>query len=406
MKSGYLTFILLIVLLFHNSRSQTNISEFKLGNEVLLDSIHLLRGKNVGIITNNTGITRSGNHLISELIDKNVHLIRIFTPEHGFYTDNSDISSFNEIQIVSLYGKSNNISKKELNDLDILIYDIQDLGTRFYTYTSTLYLTMSDAAKNGKEYIICDRPSITDLNYSGGYILDNSFSSFVGLIPVPVCYGMTVGELGLYLKEFIENEYGTMNLKVMKMQGYTRNTDFQSLKLKWINPSPNIRSVEAGRLYSSLCFLEGTNISEGRGTDDPFTLFGSPFLVSKDIIDELNTYRFEGIEFEETEFIPLVNFASSGPKYESELCKGLKINLQDYTKYSPMKLAVAILVSLKKMYLEFQWTNKNFIDKLAGTDRLRIKINEGATVEQIMEDWYDEIENFNIKKEKILLYNK
>lgn len=404
MRTGYLTVILLIFSFFNSSISQTDNTEFKLGNEVLLDSLNLIRGKNIGIITNSTGITKNGNHIIYELINRNARIIRIFTPEHGFNIDNSDISDVYDIEIVSLYGK--NIDKKDLSDLDVLIYDVQDLGVRFYTYSSTLYLTIIEAAKNRKEFIICDRPSIANLNYSGGYMLDDSFSSFVGLIPVPVCYGMTSGELGLYLQDFVENEYGTVNLKVLKMQGYSRDTDFRHLNLKWINPSPNIQSVEAGRLYSSLCFLEGTNISEGRGTNNPFTLFGAPFLNSRDVIDELQKYQFEGIKFEETNFTPQGNYAFSSPKYESEMCEGVKIILSDYTKYSPMKLAVAILITLKKMYREFQWSNKNFIDKLAGTDKLRLKINEGYTVDEILNDWSSELEKFNILKEKVLLYNK
>lgn len=378
---------------------------FKTGNEVLLDSVYLLQKKNVGVITNSTGITSTGKHLISELLQKDITVKRIFTPEHGFYIDDGYSESYSDIEIISLYGNNTKISVKYLRDIDVLIYDVQDLGVRFYTYTSTLYLTMKDAAKSGIEYIICDRPSVSDLNYTGGYFLDNNYSSFIGLIPVPVVYGMTAGELGLYLKQYFSPDLGSLNLSVMKMPGYTRQTDYEKLQMKWINPSPNIRTLQAARLYPALCFLEGTNISEGRGTGNPFTMFGAPFCNSDDIISELKTYNFEGIGFEPCEFYPECTAAYSEPKFINEKCYGVRISLKDYSKYSPMKLSLAILLTLKKLYPEFKWTKNNFIDKLAGTDRLRKNINDGFSVEEIIKDWEEEIKSFNFEREKILLYS-
>lgn len=399
----FISFVFIISSLFGYSAFSQG---FKTGNEVLLDSLHLLRGKNIGLITNSSSITTKGNHIISELQNKNICVKRIFTPEHGFNIDDNYGANLFEIETVSLYGDYKNISGKYLQDVDILIYDIQDLGVRFYTYTSTLYLTMKDAAEYGKEYIICDRPSVADLNYTGGYLLDNNFSSFVGMIPVPVIYGMTIGELGLFLKEQFKQELGELNIKVMKMPEYKRQSDFEKLNLKWINPSPNIRSLTAGRLYPALCFLEGTNISEGRGTENPFTLFGAPFCNSEDVISELKKYQLEGIEFEPAEFVPETDPAYSNPKFKGKLCYGVKIVLSDYTKYSPFNLAIAVLISLKKTCRQFQWTNKNFIDKLAGTDRLRKNIDGGLTPDEIIKDCSDELKSFNSEREKVLLYSK
>jgi uncharacterized protein YbbC (DUF1343 family) len=394
--------ILITVFLFCNILFGQN---FRTGDEVLIDSLYLLQGKNIGIITNSTGLTGKGKHIITELLEKKVTVKRIFTPEHGFYIDDGNAESFSNIEIISLYGNSNKINVEYLKDIDILIYDIQDLGVRFYTYTSTLYLTMKDAVNSGTEYIICDRPSVADLNYIGGYFLDNNYSSFVGIIPVPVVYGMTTGELGLYLQQYFSSELGKLNLKVMKMQGYTRQSDFEKLHMKWINPSPNIRTPEAGRLYSALCFLEGTNISEGRGTDNPFTLFGAPFCNPDEIITELKKYNFEGIEFEPVEFTPESTTSYSAPKYENEKCYGVRLIFKDYKKFTPMELSVAVLITLKKLYPAFQWTKNNFIDKLAGTDRLRKNINNGMTVNEIINDWNEEVKEFNFEREKILLYS-
>ncbi len=386
------------------NKNYPNISEFKTGGETLFDSLNLLLDKRVAVITNQTGILPDGQHLVKALTEKNINIVRIFTPEHGFFSDDGYQENLFGIPVISLYDKQKNIKDEYLNDIDVLIYDIQDLGVRFYTYTSTLYLTMKDAKKNGIQFIICDRPAMHNLNYVSGFLLEPDFSSFVGMIPTPVCYGMTTGELGNYLKSVLQGNGNIMNLKIMKMQGYNRTTDFKNLNIKWVNPSPNIRNLESARLYPALCFLEGTNISEGRGTEFPFTLFGSPFCNSDLLLNELSKYSLSGVDFQKTEFTPVKDKSGYVPKYCNEKCYGIKITLTNFQEYKPMETAIAILLSLKNLEKNFKWINNNFIDKLAGTNKLRIMINNNESYNYILKSWQSDVENFKNKINKFLLY--
>lgn len=379
-------------------------NNFKSGSEILLDSIYLLENKRVALITNHTGILPDGKHLIDALIDKRINVVRIFTPEHGFFADEGYEKKYKGIEVISLYNNDKNIKDEYLQDLDILIYDIQDLGVRFYTYTSTLYLTMKDAFRNNIDFIICDRPAMHNLNYVSGFFLEERFSSFVGLIPTPICYGMTTGELGACLKSIIDSYPKTLNLKVMKMQGYNRNIDYENLNFKWVNPSPNIRNLESARLYPALCFLEGTNFSEGRGTEIPFTLFGAPFCNNEVIFNELYKYNLPGLDFERVEFTPLKYNQQYTPKYCNEKCYGVKIILKDFFKYKPMETAIAILITLKKFEKNFKWTNNNFIDKLAGTDKLRKMIDNNESYDNIISYWTNDVERFINQIDKFLFY--
>jgi len=378
---------------------------FKLGNEVLLsDRMELLTGKNVALITNQTGITSDGKHLIDKLSEKGVKIVKIFTPEHGFGSDDKYGHTGTDIPVISLYGSNKSFPEGSLNDVDVVIYDIQDIGARFYTYTSTLYLTMKDVIRLKKKYIVCDRPSVANLNYTGGFMLDEKFSSFVGMIPVPVVYGMTCGELALYLSNQISGETPNSNLEVIKMKGYKRQTDYSGLNLPWINSSPNITSLESARLYPALCFLEGTNISEGRGTDLPFQYAGAPFVDGQALSDELNSYNLPGIKFDAVKFTPDKIISSYTPKFLNKKCGGVKLSMTDINSFKPAETSVAVLCALKKVCPEFKWTEKNFIDRLAGTDILRKMVNQGASWNEIAAAWVPDISAFILLREKFLLY--
>jgi len=405
MNKSLLNIIISVFLVFAQGVIHANSTgNFRLGNEVFLDNLQYYYGKNIALITNSTGVNSEGRSIIDIFLENDLNIVRIFTPEHGFNIDNEYSTSMKNIEIVSLYGNSKNINKKYLEDVDVLIYDIQDLGVRFYTYTSTLYLTMTDALVHNLEYVICDRPSVVNLNYTDGYLLEEEYSSFVGMIPVPVCYGLTSGELGLLLKNLNREKYYNLKLTVMKMDNYSRSVDYNDLNLVWVNPSPNIRSVEAGRLYSALCFLEGTNISEGRGTENPFTLLGAPSFKTDVFINELKNYKLEGVEFEKVQFVPESSSAYATPKFRGELCDGVRFILVDYKKLSPMNLAIAILISLKKTQNNFKWINRNFIDKLAGTNKLRMNIDNNMTLTQITQEWNNGLNCFLQKRKSILLY--
>ncbi len=402
----FLFVIFFTLLIFSGSDSSIliNSKEFKTGSEVLLENSDLLLNKNVAVISNKSGITKSGEHLISGLLRKGINIKKIFTPEHGFASDDKYENEFSGIDIVSLYGEKKSFNKGDLDNIDVIIYDIQDLSVRFYTYTSTLFLTLKYAIENNKEYIVCDRPIISRGDYVAGFMLNPEYSSFVGMIPTPVYYGMTSGELAQYLAyEAIDSKNKNL-LKVIKMVGYNRNEDYNNFNIPWVNTSPSIVNVECARIYPALCFLEGTNISEGRGTDYPFSLFGAPFVDSEALLSELNTYNLPGIKFETTEFIPASTGLSYTPKFINEKCFGLKINITDFKKFEPFEVSIAILLSLRETTPQFKWTGKNFIDKLAGTNLLRKYIDSKLTIADICNEISNELNLFKESRNKYLLY--
>ncbi|HPS65646.1 MAG TPA: DUF1343 domain-containing protein [Ignavibacteria bacterium] len=394
--------ILLVLFLLNVSFAQ---NKFKAGDEVLLENLNLLKGKRIALITNKSAVLASGGHITGVLISNGINIQKIFTPEHGF--SGNDIASATEqnIKIISLYDNAKTFTAEQVNDIDVLIFDIQDLGVRYYTYVSTLYLTMKSACDLNKKFILCDRPALGNPDYVSGYMLDEKFSSFVGLIPVPSIYGMTIGELGNYLKNKIIEENGKdFDFEVMKMEGYTRSADYKNLYSNWVDLSPSITSVESGRIYPALVYLEGTNISEGRGTDMPFRVFGAPFCSGDEIVKKLEQYNLSGVKFSSVEYTPQQNNLSAAPKFNNEICRGVKIEIVNLKDFKPMELSVAILMTLKELYPEFKWNKGNFIDKLAGSDKLRTMIDAGKSYEEIIESYREDVTSFQKVREKYLLY--
>jgi uncharacterized protein YbbC (DUF1343 family) len=384
--------------------TESNPDGFQLGNEVLLnEKLDLFKNKNVAIITNKTGILSNGKLFFEALINKGVNVVKIFTPEHGFESDDSYINTGINIPVISLYGKNKSIDDADLVGVDVLVFDIQELGVRYYTYTSTLYLTMKDASREGKKFILCDRPSIANPEYFDGFMLNESFSSFVGMIPTPIMFGMTIGELGNYLRSTITNK--DFDFEVVKMKDYKRDTNYEDLNLPWVNPSPNILSLESARTYPALCFIEGTNISEGRGTDTPFQLFGAPFCNGEELTFVLNSFHLEGVNFKAIKFTPDKKISSYDPKYMNEECNGVKISVTNYKKFRPVEVSIAVLYALRASTKEFKWINNNYIDKLAGTSKLRNMIDEYKTFKEITDTYLEELEKFNSNRKKHLLYN-
>lgn len=402
----FLTFMSLLIVISAGDFAPDSVLSFKLGNETLLENLPVLKGKRAALITNQTGVDSKGNFFLDVLINRKINVVKIFSPEHGIrgnenYDVNTDILT--GVPIISIYGAKTAPSPDELADVDVIIYDIQDVGARFYTYTSTLYDCLASAVANDKEFIVCDRPVIINPDYVDGFMLDSNFKSFVGTIPAPVCYGMTCGELVLYLnKEFFGN---SELISVSKMEGYSHSLLYESLDLPWIKPSPNILSIWTAVSYPASCFLEGTNVSEGRGTAKPFEYIGAPWVDGEKLADELNSYGFDGVTFASIKFIPSQIISSNTPKYFNEECGGVFINVTNRTKFEPVKAGTAILVSMKKLFPEFQFNKNNFIDKLAGTDKLRKMVMAGDSMAKIVDSWQVELNIFKEKRQKILLYN-
>lgn len=405
--------VLAILLIFNNQLIDCNSSvsrsgmpvPFKLGNEILLsDGIDKIKSSRVALLTNQTGILSDGTHIIDAMIQKGVNVVKIFSPEHDIRGDEnySETDEKTGIPIISLYNGKVMPSASDLSDVDILVYDIQDVGSRFYTYTSTLYYAIEAASKSKIKLIVCDRPIVINADYADGFMLEGAFESFVGKIPTPVCYGLTCGELALYLNNSMQNSFDAV--EVIKMSNYSHSTEYTSLNLKWVKPSPSMFYPSTAVCYSANCFLEGTNVSEGRGTEKPFEYFGAPWVNAELLAAELNSYELQGVKFEAAVFTPSEKISSYPPKFFNKECSGVFINVTDKSKFESVKAGVAILVSLNKLFPEFKLNKDNFIDKLAGTNSLRKMIAAGSSYKEIIQSWQSGLETYKAERNKYLLY--
>lgn len=340
------------------------------------EHLEMVKGKRVGLITNHSGIDQNGKNnyeIFMQLVD--VDLKAIFAPEHGFFGNISagqkvdDLKNDHIPKVYSLYGNTRKPTSKMLDGLDVIIYDIQDVGARFYTYISTLGLVMEAAGEAGIPVVILDRP-----NPLGGEVIDGptmllKYMSFVGMYPIPIQYGLTPGELANMI--VAENWIGsTPELTVIKMTGWKRNMSFIDTGMPWVPPSPNIPDMETAIRYPGLCLIEGTNVSEGRGTEHPFKYIGAPWIDSSTLIRSLNQKKLNGVSFKIVSFTPIsIPGKALDPKFENELCHGIDIHVTDRITYEPVKTGIEIIRSIHQLYPDhFEWND--FIYKLWGTDVL------------------------------------
>ncbi len=355
--------------------------------------VPLLKGKNVALVVNQSA--KLGNtHLLDTLIALEVNVKKIFVPEHGFRGSadagasiSNDVDKKTGIPIISLYGKKKKPTSQDFEGIDVLVFDIQDVGVRFYTYISTLFYVMQTAAENDKNVIVLDRPNPNG-HYVDGPVLDEKFKSFVGILPIPVVYGMTIGELALMING--ENWLGKnlkCNLTVVPNTNYTHLTHY---KLP-IAPSPNLPNSKSITLYPSLCFFEGTCISVGRGTALPFQQIGHPDLK----------------QYFDYSFVPKSGKGSSNPKLKDKHCYG--IGFEDLVEVNFRHNAKLELKWIIDFYNKFKdkksfFLKNNFIDKLAGNDKLRTMIIAGKDERYIRESWAKDLEKFKANRKKYLLY--
>lgn len=391
-------------------------SRVKIGAEILIEKhLDLIKGKKIGIVTNHTGILPDGRHIVDVLNEiEDVKVVALFGPEHGIRGEVPDGKSISHgvdtktgIPVFSLYGEVKKPTTEMLKDIDVLIFDIQDVGARFYTYISTMSYCMEACAEMGKKFIVLDRPNPVRGVYVDGPILEPRFKSFVGLHPIPVAHGMTVGELAKMFNEEAWLENGMKaDLTVIKMENYSRKLWFDQTGLPWIKPSPNMMTLKTAIVYTATCFIEGTNVSEGRGTQHPFEWIGAPWIDGSKLANELNSYNLPGVRFEPISFIPTdIEKVTVDPKYEGERCSGIYLNVYDREKFEPVKVGVYILYALKKLYPDkFKWRTAGQ-DRLWGTDKIRLMIDEGKKPEEIIKTWESELKKFLGIRQKYLLYN-
>ena len=349
----------------------------------------ILHNKNVAMVVNHTSINSHGIHLIDLLTNHpKIHVKKIFSPEHGFsgsksageYIGDEKNVKYN-IPIISLYGKNKSPSSSDLSGIDIIIFDIQDIGSRYYTYVSTMVNVMESVAGNGIEFLVLDRPNPLGKMVEGPI---GDIRSFVGKLPIPIRHGLTVGEIAkMVVNKNWLNTHHPIKLHVIELENWNTEAGYFN-----IPPSPNIPDYETALIYNGLCLLEGTNISEGRGTEQPFRLFGAPWIDGEDLTQKLNSLKLNGVKFEPITFTPEKSMKAKWPKYEKELCHGSKIIILDEDDMSPLTIGVEIIRSIYKLYPQkFKFLESNFIDKLYGSNRLRLQVKSNASINEIKKTW-------------------
>ena len=348
--------------------------------------IDKLLDKKVAVIANNTSIIRSNNldiHLIDTLIKRGVTIEKIFSPEHGFLGDKDDGEKiengfYKSIEVISLYGKNRKINDNDIENIDILIFDIQDVGVRFYTYLSTLHYAMESVSRTNKKLIILDRPNPNSF-YIDGPILDLKNKSFIGLHPVPIVYGMTIGEYGKMIngEGWLENSLKA-NLEVIKIKNYNHKLKYEPN----IRPSPNLPNIQSIYLYPSLAFLEKTEVSVGRGTKTQFQIYGHPDFNEK------------------FSFIPKPNFGSQNPKLN-----GIKSNGEDLRDYKTInRIELKWLINSYNQIKDKKNFFRSDFNKLSGSSKLQDQIKNGIQESIIRDSWVEGLEEFKKIRSKYLLY--
>lgn len=405
-----ISFVTVSVISCANNDQQETI---QFGNEILIsEHLNLLDNKKVGIVTNHTSLLPQQVHLVDTLNSLRINIIALFSPEHGIRGNvsrgvniNSSFDKNTGIPVYSLYGKVKKPIPEMLSGVDILLYDIQDVGVRFYSYISTLYYVLEASAENDVPIIVLDRPNPLNGARISGPVLIPAFKSFIGIEELPIIYGMTIGELAKLFKDELGSLGKNLKLKVIPARGWSRDDSWNELNREWIPTSPNISSFETAFVYPGTCFLEGTNISEGRGTDRPFLTIGAPFIDSEKLTLAIETKNIPGITITESTFIPAENQGIViNPKYEGAECHGITISISDYKAFNPVNFGIHLLCTLIKLYPDkFKFDDKHF-DLLAGTDSLRKDILSGKTPEDIISGWNADLEEFNLKRKKYLIY--
>jgi len=396
-------------------------AQTKIGAQVFFEQhLTLVAGKRVGVLCNSSSIVFSdaagiieNKNLVDALLEKKVNVTAIFSPEHGFRSNVSagekienQIDSASRIPIFSLYGKTLKPTSEMLHDIDILLFDLQDVGSRYFTYASTMGLAMEAASEYGKIFIILDRPNPIGGNAVEGFIREDSLQSFVGKFPLPNRHGLTLGELATMIvgEKWIPNSE-QLNLKIIPCENWNREVFWNDTQLAWIPPSPNILSPTTALVYAGSCLFEGTNISEGRGTEFPFQMLGAPFVDNQLWMEEIEQREMEGVEISPISFIPRVDsLRAISPKYADKLCNGIFLHITDIKKFKPFETAYSLLVTLHVVAKDsLQFNGKQF-DRLAGTTKFRYAIESGKSAEEFSLMWKEEAEKFLKKRKRYLLY--
>jgi uncharacterized protein YbbC (DUF1343 family) len=399
-----------------NAGSDTSGTEtVQLGCDRLLrESSSLIAGKRVGLLTNHTGRCSDGRSIIEAIVHSGICTLHsLYGPEHGIDGNTPDGKVVEHarhqhyvVPVYSLYGETRKPTAEMLRGVEVLVCDIQDVGARFYTFISTVALAMEAAAEQSIPLVILDRPNpIRGVDYDGP-VRDPSLKSFVGWMPIPVTHGMTLGELA-----WLWNEEGWLangvkaRLDVIPMKGWKRQMWFDETGLPWLAPSPNMPDLETAILYPGTCFVEGTTMSEGRGTLQPFQVVGAPWADPQKILKELSAFETPGVSFSEAAFVPKeLPGKASQPKFENCRCRGVHISIVNRNAVQPVRLGISVLAAFKRAHHHETVFRNHRFDALTGSENVRHMLDRGAHPVEICESWAQELKSFGQMRAKYLMY--
>lgn len=388
------------------------------GAEMLVENeFETLAGKRVGLITNPTARVEN-EHLIDVLAEADrVELTALFGPEHGLRGHaaageavESGRDAETGVPIHSLYGDQRRPSQAMLDSVDVLVFDIQDIGARFYTYISTMGLAMQAAAEAKIPFVVLDRPNPLGGEYVSGFVIDSSLTSFVGKYPIPIAHGMTTGELARMIRgEGLLPGLEHLDLTVVQMCGWERSMRWQETGLSWLAPSPNIPDFHAALLYPGTAFLEGTSVSEGRGTAGPFAYVGAPWIRPEALAEALNRRALPGVQFYPITFSPRsISGVAPNPKWENRLIFGVRQSITDLETFQPVETGVHLLDALYRQAPDSvrggSFFRSDWLANLAGTRALEQQIANDYGPEQIIAGWHEEVRAFRSRRSPYLLY--
>lgn len=375
-------------------QSRKSFSSLNIGANQTESYLPWLQDKNVGIVGNQTSVIFKSEseyiHLVDSLLKRNITVKNVFAPEHGFRGTadageiiKDDVDAKTGIPVISLYGDQKKPAPEHLKAIDIMVFDIQDVGARFYTYISTLHYIMEACAEQNITLVILDRPNPNG-HYIDGPVLEDEFKSFVGMHPVPVVHGLTIAEYAQMIngEKWLKNGI-QCDLNIVEMKNYSPSQNYE-LPIK---PSPNLPNAKAINLYPSLCFFEGTNVNAGRGTSNQFQIFGSPFL-------ETSVFEYE--------YTPQSMNGAKYPKHENKLCYGMNLENQNTLDYLNLDWLLQAYHHTQDQSAFFN----DFFNKLAGNSSLREQIQKGKTAQEIRESWQVDLEAYRVKIQPYLLYER
>lgn len=372
------------------------------------DGFRSLAGLRVGLITNHTGRTRSGESTIDRLFDSSkaagFRLVSLFSPEHGIRGDldeavDSGVDAKTGLPIHSLYGKTQKPTRAMLKDLDVLVFDIQDIGTRFYTYIGTMALAMQAAAESGKKFIVLDRPNPIGGAVEGAVPDASVCGGITCIYPIPTRHGMTVGELAKYFNEQFGIKVG---LEIIAMRGWRRSMYFDQTGLTWVNPSPNMKTLEGAILYPGMGTAETTDLSVGRGTERPFELYGAPYFNASKIVANLNRRGIPGVSFEETSFVPTAPYHP----YRGKRCPGVSVTITDRDNLNSVLAGLHLVQAIYEVHPSRYTATTGFQTEVGDSDAWRLLTRERRTPEQVMQRWDSGLSRFIEMRRPFLLYGE